>query len=397
MAVYVDGYLLPLCCLLHAYHRKTKTFNFLPRLRLLGWPLVNTVDYGGIRNFKNNNLERPVPMARRARSGSGKALDSSLQPFLLDGIVETGEEIGKGAYGSVRKVRRWGTLCAAKKLHELPLQLVGKDVNESTLAKFERECHLMSSLRHPYIVQFLGVYIERGNGSGLPVIVMEYLPTSLAACVQSHPQIPLFLQVSMLHNVALGLAYLHGHSPPIIHRDLTANNVLLTSNMVAKIADLGVARILDLSPRTSMCLTQAPGTAAYMPPEALAANPNYNTKIDSFAFGVLTIHLVSQQWPIPSEATRVDGGKLVPVSEAARRQQYLDLMGQDHCLLPLALQCLQNDSKIRPEIPKLVSTLEALQKKHPVPTITYLDLLQASLLSKVPRESLTRPSPSFFV
>lgn len=353
-------------------YRKDENNFFLHSFTLC--PLINSVDYGGVRAFKPTNLERL--MARR--SGSGKALDSSLQPFLLDGIVDTGEEIGKGAYGSVRKVRRWGTLCAAKRLHELPLQLVGKDVNESTLAKFERECHLMSSLRHPYIVQFLGVYIERGNGSGLPVIVMEYLPTSLAACVQSRPQIPLFLQVSMLHNVALGLAYLHGHSPPIIHRDLTANNVLLTSNMVAKIADLGVARILDLSPRTSMCLTQAPGTAAYMPPEALAANPSYNTKIDSFSFGVLTVHLVSQQWPIPSEATRVDGGKLVPVSEAARRQQYLDLMGQSHCLLPLALQCLQNDPKIRPEISKLVSTLETLQKKHPVPTTTYLDLLQVS-------------------
>lgn len=314
-------------------------------------------------------------MARR--SGSGNALNSSLQPFLLDGIVETGEEIGKGAYGSVRKVKRWGTLCAAKKLHDLPLHLGGKDANSTTLAKFERECHLMSSLRHPYIVQFLGVYIEpAGNGSGSPIIVMEYLPTSLAACVQSRPQIPLFLQISMLHNVALGLAYLHGHSPPIIHRDLTANNVLLTSNMVAKIADLGVARILDLSPRTSMCLTQAPGTAAYMPPEALAANPSYNTKIDSFSFGVLTIHLVSQQWPIPNEATRVEGGKLVPMSEATRRQPYLNLMGHDHCLLPIALQCLQNDSTLRPEIPKLVATLEMLQKKHPLPTTSYLDLLQ---------------------
>ena len=172
-------------------YRKDENNFFLHSFTLC--PLINSVDYGGVRAFKPTNLERL--MARR--SGSGKALDSSLQPFLLDGIVDTGEEIGKGAYGSVRKVRRWGTLCAAKRLHELPLQLVGKDVNESTLAKFERECHLMSSLRHPYIVQFLGVYIERGNGSGLPVIVMEYLPTSLAACVQSRPQIPLFLQVSM--------------------------------------------------------------------------------------------------------------------------------------------------------------------------------------------------------
>ena len=306
-----------------------------------------------------------------------------LQTLLLDGIVDTGEEIGKGAYGTVYKVRRWGTVCAAKKLHDLPLQLSGKKDDKtsgvehsSTLAKFERECHLLSTLRHPYIVQFLGVYIERVSGA--PVIVMEYLPTSLSVCLRERPTIPMYLQISMLRNVALGLAYLHGHNPPIIHRDLTANNVLLTSNMVAKVADLGVARILDLGPKSSMHLTHAPGTAAYMPPEALSLPPKYNTKIDSFAFGVLTLHLASQAWPIPTEAVRVVNGQLFPVSEAGRRQQQLDLMGSEHCLYALALECLQNDPVARPEMSEVVSKLGQGQVKHPLPTTSYLDLLQVS-------------------
>lgn len=309
-------------------------------------------------------------MADKVRARGEGSLDS----FLLDGIVETGEEIGKGAYGSVIKVKRWGTVCAAKRLHDLPLQLEGSRSNSSVTAKFERECQLLSELRHPYIVQFLGVYIPPNARS--TVLVMEYLPTSLAKCVDGRPQIPRSLQISILHNVALGLAYLHGHSPPVIHRDLTANNVLLTSNMVAKIADLGVARMIDLTPKKALYLTQAPGTAAYMPPEALAKNPNYNTKIDSFSFGVLTTHLVSQRWPIPTEAVRVGGARLIPVSEAQRRQQYLDLMGKEHCLLPLSLQCLQNDPSLRPEIITIVETLEALQTKYPLPTTSYLDLLQ---------------------
>ena len=328
--------------------------------------------------------------------------------------METGEVIGRGAYGTVYKVRRWGTICAAKKLHEFPLQ-VGKGSKNSSsaaaggasteqqqlqhsqravtssssgggtsspsgnmMAKFEKECHLLSNLRHPYIVQFLGVYIEKASGS--PVIVMEYLPTSLAACVQTKPNIPRYLQISMLHNVALGLAYLHGHSPPIIHRDLTANNVLLTSNMVAKIADLGVARMLDLTPKRAMQLTQAPGTAAYMPPEALAQNPSYNTKIDSFSFGVLILHLVSQMWPIPTEPVKVSaGGKLTPVSEVERRRQPVELMGRDHCLYKLTTECLQNDCSQRPETSQIVVTLEALQSKFPLPSTSYLDLLQVSL------------------
>ena len=367
---------------------------------------------------------------------SVESLCRALQPYLLSATMETGEIIGKGAYGTVYKVRRWGTICAAKKLHEFPLQVGQKSSSKqrqqisspptipeqssksqfsgsggkrislqhsasalasgaqgssstqsassnavmsgNMMAKFEKECHLLSNLRHPYIVQFLGVYIEKASGA--PVIVMEYLPTSLAACVQTKPNIPRYLQISMLHNIALGLAYLHGHSPPIIHRDLTANNILLTSNMVAKIADLGVARILDLTPKRAMQLTQAPGTAAYMPPEALAQNPTYNTKMDCFSFGVLILHLVSQMWPIPTEPVKVSGGgKLMPVSEVERRRQQIDLMGMDHCLYKLTTECLQNDASQRPETSQIVVTLEALQSKFPLPSTSYLDLLQVRM------------------
>ncbi len=200
---------------------------------------------------------------------------------------------------------------------------------------------------------------------------------SLASCVEKKPTIPRCLQISMLSNVSLGLAYLHGHSPPIIHRDLTANNILLTSNMVAKLADLGVARILDLTPKRAAQLTQAPGTAAYMPPEAFATSPTYNRSIDVFSYGALALHLVSQQWPIPSEAVRVGAnGMLTPISEADRRIAQLELVGKDHCLYQLIVQCLQNDPSLRPDISNIILTLNALQDKHPLPTTTYLDLLQ---------------------
>ena len=322
----------------------------------------------------------------------------------LEVKLESGEEIGRGAYGTVYKIRRWGVVCAAKKLHDLPLQLnkkvdsptpSGKPGNESDgstgsrsrsinvnkppesriLAKFEKECHLLSNLRHPYVVQFLGVYIDKGTNT--PVIIMEYLPMSLASCVEKKPTIPRYLQISMLSNVSLGLAYLHGHSPPIIHRDLTANNILLTSNMVAKLADLGVARILDLTPKRAAQLTQAPGTAAYMPPEAFSTSPTYNRSIDVFSYGVLVLHLVSQQWPIPTEAVRVGAsGMLTPIPEADRRITQLELVGKDHCLYQLITQCLQNDPSQRPDISNIILTLNALQDKHPLPSTTYLDLLQ---------------------
>ena len=389
--------------------------------------------------------------SRLVNSGSGvKEMNTpanSFAPHYSESNIEAAEEIGRGSYGIVYKIRRRGTTCAAKKLHDLPLQVqlqnnsadpgvssekqrgatsssgkqtpvsssvglvrgskrishnsfhgknsqinppppAGKCASANTytkradiLTKFEKECNLLSTLRHPYIVQFLEVYIERSSGT--PVIIMEYLPHSLSSILKTKPTIPRFLQISILYNVALGLAYLHGHDPPIIHRDLTANNILLTSNMLAKIADLGMARILDLTPKRAMQLTQAPGTAAYMPPEALAQNPDYNTKMDVFSFGVLALHLVSQDWPIPTEPVRVlPSGKLYPISEIDRRKVQFDLMGTDHCIYELTTQCLQNDPMQRAEIGKIASVLETLQSKYPLPSTSYLDLLQVSRMVK---------------
>ena len=401
--------------------------------------MAKSID-GNRPEFKSRARSRPVLTSTQNPLSEKKDYDS-LQPYLIEDVMETGEEIGRGAYGVVYKIRRWGTVCAAKKLHDLPLQVQlqnssvagygeegasaggggggghhhnslgpeiggagggivrsskkitggsfhgkplppGKYLSANTfskradiLAKFEKECSLLSNLRHPYIVQFLGVYIEKASGS--PVIVMEYLPNSLSNLVKSKPTVPRYLQISILYNVALGLAFLHSHTPPIIHRDLTANNVLLTSNMVAKIADLGVARILDLTPKRAMQLTQAPGTAAYMPPEALAQNPSYNAKMDVFSFGVLSLHLVSQVWPVPTEAVKVlPHNKLLPISEVDRRKAQFDLMGADHCLYQLTVQCLQNDPDQRPDITKIGFTLETLQTKFPLPSTSYLDLLQ---------------------
>ena len=80
--------------------------------------------------------------------------------------------------------------------------------------------------------------------------------------------IPIHIKYSIIHDVSLGLCYLHNHDPPIVHRDLSPNNVLLTAHHVAKISDLGVAKVIKADSRKTM--TKAPGTVDFMPPEALA-------------------------------------------------------------------------------------------------------------------------------
>ena len=151
----------------------------------------------------------------------------------------------------------------------------------------------MAEMRHPHIVQFLGLcYLE---GSTLPVLVMERLDNSLDKLLETSPSIPLNLKLSLLTDVAQGLHYLHTHNPQVVHRDLSARNVLLTSSLVAKISDLGNARIINLRPgQLAMTLSSVPGTLSYMPPESLREPSRYGPRLDIFSFGHLTLFTLTQ-------------------------------------------------------------------------------------------------------
>ena len=90
---------------------------------------------------------------------------------------------------------------------------------------------------------------------------------SLTSVVEKYPNIPMPVKFSMLLDVSRGLWYLHCHHPPIFHRDLSPNNVLLTSQFVAKISDLGVAKVIQADSKKTK--TRAPGTVDFIPPKAL--------------------------------------------------------------------------------------------------------------------------------
>ena len=83
--------------------------------------------------------------------------DSSWSSLVLHGIIPTGREIGRGAYGRVFEVNYAGTICAAKEVHALLLQYALGDDLQKIKGDFLTECHIWSTLRHPCIVQFLGL------------------------------------------------------------------------------------------------------------------------------------------------------------------------------------------------------------------------------------------------
>ena len=307
-----------------------------------------------------------------------------LRPFVLSGVQLTGHKIGSGAYGKVEEVVvRVGA--AAKTIYAF-LQggertAAGEQPKAAT--EFVRECQLMSTLRHPNIVQFLGVAFF--SDSRMPALVMERLLTSLHDLLAPDPPFPsgavtplsflsMALKCSVLHNVACGLAYLHERSQPIIHRDLSARNVLLDSEMVAKIADLGVARIV--SGREAATRTQGPGALVYMPPEAFTTSRSsvdvtrYNASIDIFSIGVIAIFTIGGIFPCellpPTYEDEIK--KLVARTELQRRAEYMRYVNEqlracgqlrgDHPLIRLIQQCLENNAANRPAIQEVLHLLE---------------------------------------
>ncbi len=182
--------------------------------------------------------------------------------------------------------------CAAKRMHELLLDPGNEGVQE-TIETYRRECQLMAGLRHPNITQFLGLcFLE---GSNLPLLVMERLLMSVDGLLENAPAIPLAVKISILTDTCSGLVYLHSMESPIVHRDLTARNVLLTASLTAKITDLGNSRMVNFRPgQLAQTLTKTPGTTVYMPPEALSETHRYGPSLDVFSFGHLDLFVLTQ-------------------------------------------------------------------------------------------------------
>ena len=278
------------------------------------------------------------------------------------------QTLGIGSYGKVCRARYGSLPCAAKVIHETlfdpeALKLVerGKE-HRQPFERFKQECEVLHSLRHPNIIQYLDVYQD--PDTKLPILLMELMDGSLTHFLEDFlQQIPLHIQVNFSHDIALALSFLHANK--IIHRDLSSNNVLLISNVRAKVTDFGMARLGEHA--TTFSHTMCPGTDVYMPPEAVKEKPTYTEKIDCFSFGVLIIQILAQVFPDPGKRQETmdfshRGRKvMVSVPEVERRKNHIDLIQPNHPLLAIALNCLNELESDRPsaqEICERVATLK---------------------------------------
>ena len=279
-------------------------------------------------------------------------------------IKRTGVELGKGSYGKVFEVDYNGKLCAAKEIHSLLLELATGEGAAKLKDDFLRECQLWSTLRHPNVVLFLGIYYPSTDESGLPIMLLEKMYESVTSLIEKHDNIPLLVKLSILHDVSLSLRYLHGHNPVVIHRDLSPNNILVTSHLEAKITDLGVAKVMTTTGGTKT-LTKTPGTSVFMPPEASDDKPVYGPPLDVFSFGGVILFVTSRQWPNPKPWSQIDPKtkkRIFLSNEVQRRQHYIDMMsGSDADLKPLVMLCLEDDPELRPSVKDISERLRKMK------------------------------------
>ena len=278
--------------------------------------------------------------------------------------INKSQPLGHGSYGAVYKAKCDQLPCAAKVLH--PTILDPSDPGAGKIMqRFQQECSFLENIRHPNIVQYLGM--TRDPESRLPVLLMELLDESLTKMLEhSQKSLAYFIQVDICHDIALAVAYLHSND--IIHRDLSSNNVLIMSKRRAKVTDFGMSKLAGAAPSMTP-LTTCPGTSAYMPPEALNEPPVYTKRLDCFSEGVIMIQVCTRLWPEPGPRTKTvqdsrspTGTIQMPVLEQNRRRNHIDKIDLGHGLLPIVMDCLHYLENKRPSSEELCQRLAVLKE-----------------------------------
>lgn len=275
-----------------------------------------------------------------------------LNEFILNDIHRTGKQLGRGAFGVVEelKIGHSGTLYAGKQFHPGILNSYHDDEEsvQRTARRFIAECKLMARIRHPRIVEFMGLCFF--DDCSYPILVMEKLDFNLETILlETNQSIPFPVILHLLQDIAEGLIHLHSQRPPIIHRDLTARNVLVNqSSFRAKIGDLGSARLAtdDYTAFTNS-LSGCPGTIVYMAPEAFSYKPTYDQRLDMFSYGHLALFAVIQELPNNLEvSTYYSEKKIKARTEVERREKYIKKLiaklTHEHVVTKMIIQCLDN-------------------------------------------------------
>lgn len=158
---------------------------------------------------------------------------------------------------------------------------------QAAFQQVESMARLLAQLSHPNIVQVLDFFFH----NGIPVLVTEFIEgETLEARMRLSPMgLPEADVLRIADQLCDALSYLHRHNPPIIYRDLTPKNVILTPTGVVKLIDFSIARVYKEDQPTD---TEAFGTAGYAPPEQHGKGQT-GPYSDIYALGALLLYLAT--------------------------------------------------------------------------------------------------------
>lgn len=211
------------------------------------------------------------------------------------------ELIGSGMYGEVYRGRLWGTDVAIKKLKE-----TDAETNDQVLSDLKKEVKILSELRHPNVVLYIGACTKAPN----ICIVTEWCSNGnlheLLHNSEAHLDVQSITQLAM--GIAQGMNYLHSLERKIIHRDLKSHNLLISDNLTVKVADFGLSHKRRKAEKEFL-MTDSPaghygilGTPEWMAPEVMTGNA-YSEKIDVYSYGIVLTELLTRQMPFRDQYT----------------------------------------------------------------------------------------------
>ncbi|RWR96558.1 putative Leucine-rich repeat receptor-like protein kinase family protein [Cinnamomum micranthum f. kanehirae] len=285
--------------------------------------------------------------------------------------------IGEGGYGKVYKADLpQDQVVAVKKLH--PLE-DGEQLDQRT---FRNEIQVLTEIRHRNIVKLYGFC----SHTRCSFLVYQYMERGSLAGVLKNDERAMELdwikRMKVVRGVAHALAYMHHDcNPPIVHRDLSCNNILLDMDFEVRVSDFGTARLLK--PDSSNWSTLA-GTYGYVAPE-LAYTMKVTEKSDVYSFGVVSMEVIMGKHP----------GDLISCLSTSRVKDILLKDVLDQRLPPptnqemeevastvmLALACLRSDPHSRPtmyDVSKEQSVMR-VPSVEPLHTIALLQLMDPKI------------------
>lgn len=319
------------------------------------------LEYGPCVNPCDRFNETPLANARRyghkdicalleAKGGfvkpSTSILEYEIDPAELG--LQKARPVGKGAFGEIKIVKWRGTTVAAKTI------LSHLTSDQKIVKEFIDELALLSRLRHPNIMQFLGAVTK----SQPFIIVTEYLPKGdLHDYLDRKGKLDALTAVKFALDIAKGMNYLHQHKPdPIVHRDLKPRNLLLHEAGYLKVADFGLGKLLDASEASKQyAMTGETGSYRYMAPEVFL-HKAYDKSVDVFSFAII-VHELFEGGP----HSKFQGAKDIAHFRAkeGKRPAFSANTYPPH-MKDLLKQCWHQEPPMRPSFATIIVELEEI-------------------------------------